>query len=92
MEQQIRIDYLITIVLFIFTAYNFFKSFKREDEASVENRVKVNVKLDQICQTTNETRTDIKSIKSEIDEIKKVQIMHSMQIEELQKKVGDEHE
>lgn len=86
MMGQIQTEKLITLVLFIFTAYNFFKSFKKEDEASVENRVKVNVKLDQICQTTNETRTDIKSVRNEIDELKRIQAIHSVKIEELYKK------
>lgn len=39
--------------------------------AMSENNIKINLKLDQLCATTNETRTDIKSMNSRITELDK---------------------
>lgn len=36
-----------------------------------ESLIKVNMKLDQVCATTNETRTDIKSLNNSLTEIDK---------------------
>lgn len=48
---------------------------KQENEARLEalkeSLLKANIKLDQLCATTNETRADIKSLNSSITEMDK---------------------
>lgn len=44
---------------------------ERELSALREGIFKANMKLDQVCATTNETRTDIKSLNNSINEIDK---------------------
>lgn len=54
-----------------------------------ESVLKLNFKTDQICNTTNETRTDLKSMKNDIEEVKSKQIRNEMQIEALWRKVDE---
>lgn len=69
-------------VMLIMSVINFFLARKsdikkdttedeRELSALREGIFKANMKLDQVCATTNETRTDIKAINNSINEIDK---------------------
>lgn len=86
-DLTIDVSWLITILLFIFTAINFFNGRKSETTRDAEQDIKVNMKLDEICRTTNETRSDIKSMKNEIKDVREEQIKQKMQIEALWKDV-----
>lgn len=82
-ETQVSIALLISVSTFVFGAINFFSSRKKEIKSDNEALIKANMKLDQICATTNETRSDIKSINSQIKEITEQQIIQGQQIKEL---------
>lgn len=43
----------------------------KEHEDIREGLLKANMKLDQVCATTNETRTDIKSLNSQLTDVDK---------------------
>lgn len=43
----------------------------KEREGIREGLLKANMKLDQVCATTNETRTDIKSLNSQLTDVDK---------------------
>ena len=54
-----------------------------------EGILKANMKLDQVCATTNETRTDIKSLSYNLSEIDKRLCVVENEVKDLKKKVGE---
>ncbi|MBQ0079708.1 MAG: hypothetical protein KBS66_07465 [Eubacterium sp.] len=73
---SVEISLLISIVLFAISCTNFFIGRKQDTKKEVEESaslkegiLKCNLKLDQICSTTNETRSDIKSMNNKIQDI-----------------------
>lgn len=66
---------IITIVTFAINRKKDIKTDYREEDAKFdgikESLLKANIKLDQVCATTNETRTDIKSLNKDIVELDK---------------------
>ena len=80
MEQFI--PYIFSSIAIVFTAVTFAKNSKkdlrndtREEslqfEGIREGLIKANIKLDQVCAVTNETRTDIKALNKDIVELDK---------------------
>mgnify|MGYP000845042550 FL=1 len=64
----ISVALLISVASIVFTALNYRRNAKKDDEEhqrekekQVENRLKMNLKLDQLCNTTNEIRSDTKA-------------------------------
>lgn len=47
------------------------------------------MKLDQICSTTNETRSDIKSINNQIKDIVEEQIIQRQEIKAIWKRIDE---
>ena len=71
---------------------------ERELASLREGILKANMKLDTVCATTNETRTDIKALNSSLGEVdKRVSIMERdlqtafMRIDELREQKEDKH-
>lgn len=66
---------LITILSFLRTGNRDRKADILEDDAKLdgikESLLKANMKLDQVCATTNETRTDIKSLNKDLANLEK---------------------
>ena len=78
MDTTVTIATLIAVSSFIFTAYNFMQARKKETvEATSQleeiktGLIKVNMKLDTVCATTNETRSDIKAMNQQIQVLDK---------------------
>lgn len=78
MDTTVTIATLIAVCSFVFTAYNFMMSRKKETiEATSQleeiktGLIKVNMKLDQVCATTIETRSDIKAMNQQIQALDK---------------------
>lgn len=86
-ETTISLSFLMTIMLFIFTAVNFFSGRKKDTRDESRELIKANVKLEQICATTSETRADIKSMNNQIEKINETQIKQGMEIKALWKRV-----
>lgn len=77
-NSSVTITFLIAVIGFLFTAYNFYSARKKDAlEASArleeirESLIKCNMKLDTVCATTNETRADIKAMNTQIQELDK---------------------
>lgn len=77
-DSTVTITFIIAVCGFIFTAYNFLAARKKEAvEANArleeirESLLKCNMKLDTVCATTNETRSDIKAMNNQIQELDK---------------------
>jgi peptidoglycan hydrolase CwlO-like protein len=77
MTYQELVPWLISLTMLIFAILTFSKSIVRdrkkdaqEDDATLnsikEGLLKANMKLDQVCATTNETRSDIKSLNNDV--------------------------
>lgn len=66
---------LVSLINFFIARKDNIKKNTEEDERELaslrEGIFKANMKLDQVCATTNETRTDIKAINNSINEIDK---------------------
>ena len=54
-----------------------------------ESVLKLNFKTDQICSTTNETRTDLKAMKNDIDNLRETQVKHGMNINAMWKLIDE---
>lgn len=64
----ISVALLISVASIVFTALNYRRNTKKDDEEHrrekdkrIENRIKMNMKLDQLCNTTNDIRSDTKA-------------------------------
>ena len=66
---------IITIVTFAINRKKDLKTDYREEDAKFdgikESLLKANIKLDQVCATTTETRTDIKALNKDLAEMDK---------------------
>ncbi len=66
---------IITIVTFAINRKKDLKTDYREEDAKFdgikESLLKANIKLDQVCATTTETRTDIKALNKDVVEMDK---------------------
>ena len=78
MDASVSVAFIIAVCGFVFTAYNFFSARKKETiEASSQlaeihtSLLKVNMKLDNVCATTSETRVDIKAMNNQIQTLDK---------------------
>ena len=62
MLTQTQISLGITIVLFIFSAVNFWLARKGDVQKDTEGTLKANLKLDSLCASMTDTRVDIKGL------------------------------
>lgn len=69
------VSLVIVIVTFVKNGKKDLKTEYKEEntqfDAIKESLLKANIKLDQVCATTNETRTDIKALSKDIVELDK---------------------
>ena len=88
-ETTISLSFLMSILLFCFTAINFFSNRKKDTKEESRELMKANIKLEQICSTTNETRADIKAMNSQIEKINEEQIKQRMEINTIWKRIDE---
>lgn len=80
MDNLSWIPWVISFVLLLFSAATYFRNGKKDSDESIrkeeakfdgikESLLKANMKLDQVCATTNETRSDIKSLNKDMQNI-----------------------
>ena len=92
---------LITIVTFIINRKKDLKTEQKDESSQFEGireaLIKANIKLDQLCAVTNETRTDIKSLNKDIVELdKRISVVERdiqtafMRIDELRESIKNE--
>ncbi len=82
MEWTNIIPWGISLVMLIIAIVNFSKAGRKDRKANYleeaqkiesikESLIKVNMKLDQVCATTNETRSDIKAMNEYVNTVEK---------------------
>lgn len=73
LNETITIQSIITISLAVITILNFFstrgRSAKEDTNKETENRVKVNMKLDQLCSQSNDLQLNIRENKKEYEKM-----------------------
>lgn len=73
LTETVTIQSIITISLAVITILNFFstrgRSAKEDANKEAENRVKVNMKLDQLCSQSNELQLNIRENKKEYEKM-----------------------
>lgn len=60
------IPWTISGISLLFVILTYSRNGRKENDSVKESLLKANMKLDQVCATTNETRTDIKSMNKEM--------------------------
>lgn len=73
LTQTVTIQSIITIGLAVITILNFFstrgRNAKDDTNKEAENRVKVNMKLDQLCSQSNDLQLSIREHKKEYEKV-----------------------
>lgn len=73
LTETVTIQSIITISLAVITILNFFstrgRSAREDTNKAAENRVKVNMKLDQLCSQSNELQLNIRENKKEYEKM-----------------------
>lgn len=73
LTETVTIQSIITISLAVITILNFFstrgRSAKEDTNKEAENRVKVNMKLDQLCSQSNDLQLTIRENKKEYEKM-----------------------
>ena len=82
-DTTLSLGVIVLVGGFILTVANFLISRKKDNTKEVENNVKVNLKLDQICGTTTEIRADIISMRNELKDLQKQVIIHEQQLKSI---------
>ena len=79
----IDVSILVSVSSLLVAAATFFA---KQDSQGV---LKANMKLDQICATTNETRSDIKAINSQMQALNERQIKTEAEIRSIWKRIDE---
>lgn len=82
-DTTITIGLVTSLILFIISIVNFFNARKNIVTKEAENNTKINMKLDEICRTTSDIKSDVKGVKGDIISIKAEQIRQQVHIETL---------
>lgn len=73
LSETITIQSIITISLAVITVLNFFstrgRSAKEDTNKEAENRVKVNMKLDQLCSQSNDLQLSVRENKKDYEKM-----------------------
>lgn len=65
----VSIALIISLVSVVSTVLNYRRGAKKDDEKEIENRLKVNLKLDQLCASTNVILVDIKNVDKNVQDL-----------------------
>lgn len=85
----IDVSILVSVSSLLIAAATFFSSRKKDIQQDSQGVLKANMKLDQICATTNETRSDIKAINSQIQALTERQIKTEAEIRTIWKRIDE---
>lgn len=84
-DTQVSFTFIFAIIAAIGVIVNLIRGGRTERDGII----KANMKLDEVCQTTRETRLDIKAMESKIDELAKKQVEHEQRLRAVEKKVEE---
>lgn len=88
-ESTVSLALIFALISAVSAIYGIIINSKKSNKEEVSGIMKANLKLDELCQTTRETRLDIKSMEAKIDELSKKQIEHELRLQSVEKKVEE---
>lgn len=88
-DTQVSFAFIFAVVAVVGTIYNIITSSKKNNREEASGIIKANLKLDELCQTTRETRLDIRTLETKIDQIKEKQMEHELRLSNVEKKVEE---
>ena len=77
---SVSLALIFSVIAAVGVAYNIISNSKKTNREEASGIVKANAKLDQLCTMMTETRVDIKSMESKINDLGKKQIEHEVRI------------
>lgn len=81
--------FIFSIVTAIGVVVSLYQSQKKSNKEDVTGIIKANIKLDSLCNSTDEIRMDMKDLNSKIDKLDKTQVKHDTFIAELREDIKD---
>lgn len=82
--------YLIAIIGCVIGVFGYLKGNKKDIQNDAKEFMKVNLKLDQLCETTRTSNNKLDKINETISDIKSKQLEHEFRLRELEKKIEKE--
>lgn len=80
-----------TFIFSVITAIGVFYTIYRTQRASIKEEstgiIKANIKLDALCNSTDEIRMNMKDLNSKIDKLDRTQVKHDAVISEMKKDI-----
>lgn len=88
-DTQVSFAFIFSVIAAVGVMYNILTSSKKSNKEEMSALIKANLKLDELCTTTRETRLDIRALETKIDQLKEKQIEHEQRLSNVEKKVED---
>lgn len=85
----IDVSILVSVSSLLIATATFLTNRKKDIQQDSQGVLKANMKLDQICATTNETRSDIKAINNQIQALTERQIKTEAEIRSIWKRIDE---
>lgn len=85
----IDFSFLFSFIATLGVIYSIYRASKTNTKDETEGVLKANIKLDSLCNATDEIRMDIKGLTAKIEDLSKTQVKHDTIIEEIQKDIED---
>lgn len=103
LDTQVTVSFVFSLVTCLVAMYTLWNNSKKDTKTDTresleaqrevaEGTLKANIKLDELCNTTRETRLDIRTLSSKIDEIKEKQIEHEIRLKTVEQDLKNLHE
>lgn len=86
---KIDFSFIFSLIAAIGVIYSIYKSSKSTSKEDITGILKANIKLDALCNSTDEIRMDVKGLNAKIESLAKTQTKHDAIIEELRKDIEE---
>lgn len=85
----IDFSFIFSFIATIGVIYSIWKTSKTTSKEDLTGILKANIKLDALCNSTDEIRMDVKGLTSKIESLAKTQTKHDTIIEEMRKDIDN---
>lgn len=88
-DMTIDFSFIFSFIATLGVIFSIYRSSKTSSRDETEGVLKANLKLDSLCNATDEIRMDIKGLTSKIEDLSKTQTKHDTIIEEMRKDIEE---
>lgn len=88
-NMTIDFSFIFSMIAAIGVIYSIYRSSKSTSKEDITGILKANLKLDSLCNSTDEIRMDIKGLTTKIEDLSKTQTKHDAIIEEMRKDIEE---